>query len=420
MDDTLESEEFADTNRNSLFDIDIDRVSDTLKHIYSKSKIKKTLSLILSGLYSYPILIILFSFFIGLLLFGVPMFFIFFKVFENIINPIIFIIIFSLVFTLMIVIIRIIDDKKNNLNMLAKWERKNLFKNIGLSFTLIILTFSAFFMHSFFNDIINYKKNGQIKLIENNDEEDNNKDDKKNICDFVISFIINCFLVEDSNLEKNKIYIDNSILIQLYKRLLISCIPLFIFCFNKIIKTILIKVKCTISHLLIFINYFFLIILFFICYCFYEKVLSYWFIISLIEIILIGFITIGYIFWSLYDIFKLCNNPKDKNFAIENYEFYQIIFIFIFHIINIIGSSIIFFSILVSFITYKDDIKNINDLYNILLCFKIGCIILVFSNSYYYGHHLLSTIFRPISIQYAPAKLKKYYIKANRNLSSLI
>ena len=97
MDDTLESEEFADTNRNSLFDIDIDRVSDTLKHIYSKSKIKKTLSLILSGLYSYPILIILFSFFIGLLLFGVPMFFIFFKVFENIINPIIFIIIFSFV-----------------------------------------------------------------------------------------------------------------------------------------------------------------------------------------------------------------------------------------------------------------------------------------------------------------------------------
>ena len=418
MDDTLESEEFNKSNRSSLFEIDI--VSDTLKHIHSKSKIRKTLSLILSGLYSYPILIISFSFFIGLLLFGVPIFFIFFNVIENIINPILFIIIFSLVFTLMIVIIRIIDDKKNNVNMAAKWERKNILKNLGLSYTLIILTISAFFMHSFFNDIINYKNNGQIKLIENNNEKENNKDDKNHIYDFVMRFIINCFLVEDSNLENKKIYIDNSIVIQLYKSLIISCIPLFIFCFNKIIKTIIIKVKCTFSHLLIFVGCFFLIILFFISYSFYEKVLSYSSIISIIEIILIGFITIGYIFWSIYDIFKLFTNPKDKNFAIGSYELCQIIFILLFHIINIIGSAIIFLSILVNFIIYMNDVENINNFYIIFLSLKIGCIILVFSNSYYYGHHLLSMIFRPISIQYAPAKLKKYCIKANRNLSPLL
>ena len=52
-----------------------------------------------------------------------------------------------------------------------------------------------------------------------------------------------------------------------------------------------------------------------------------------------------------------------------------------------------------------------------LFCLKIGFLLSIISNSYYYGHHLLALIFRPIALKYAPSKLKQNYIRVNRKIS---
>ena len=149
----LDSENIRDIN---IFEFN--KVTYSLKHIYSKSKIRTKLANILSELYSYPILIIVFSFIIGLILYGIPMLLIYFRIFTNALVPIIFIIIESIFFSLLIITIRLIDDKKNKLNFGAKWQRKNFCKNLGLSLTLIILLTSAFLLYNSFNNIIQNKQ----------------------------------------------------------------------------------------------------------------------------------------------------------------------------------------------------------------------------------------------------------------------
>jgi len=92
----------------------------------------------------------------------------------------------------------------------------------------------------------------------------------------------------------------------------------------------------------------------------------------------------------------------------------------LFDIINIIGYTLIYLSILGNFINLAFKDETLYDLKIVLLLLKIGFLLTIVSNSYYYGHHLLSLIFRPIAIQYTPAKLKKYYIRANKKLSAFI
>lgn len=410
-------------NENNISDLDSDlfegknffefnKVSYSLKHIYSKSKIRTKLANILSKLYSYPILIIVFSFLIGLILYGTPMLLIYFRIFANALVPIIFLIIESIIFSLLIIIIRIIDDKKYKLNFGAKWQRKNICKNLGLSLTLIILLISAFLLYNSFNKIIENKK----KLI---NETDNifHLEYKK---DFIIKYIINCFIIQGNNIENENAkfvnYIDYKVANDFYKSLMISCIPLFIFCFNKIIKTIIIKVKYTFSNLLLFISFFLFMIMIYITYYFYDNTdILFWAIISIIEIGLLGFIYIGYIFWTIGSMYKLCKNPKDKNFTIYKYDFIHLFLIFFIGIIDISGAHFIFTSLLLYFLSYLLEHNDDNqDLSIILLTLKIGFILITISNSYYYGYHLLSLIFRPIALQYAPAKLKKNYILVNR------
>ena len=203
------------TLKSNLFEYDI--ISDTLKHIYSTSKIRKNLSLILYQFYSYPILIIIFSFLLGSFFFGLPMLFIYFKIFENLMKPIIFILLFTLLFSISLLIIRISDDLKNKNNIADKWERKNIVKIIGLSLTLIILTASAFFLHNFFSDLINSKNNGELsfnynEINDNDKDNDDNNNSNTFINDFVLKYIIYCFL-----LDKNKIINEEQKLIYYYE-----------------------------------------------------------------------------------------------------------------------------------------------------------------------------------------------------------
>ena len=369
---------------------------DNLSKIYTKSKLRRCLCKILAGLYSFPILIIILSFCIGMTLFGIPMLFIYFNILGNIIKPIIFILLFSIFFSIILIIIRIIDDKKTPKNIGAKWERKNILKNLGLSITLMILTVSAFFFHHFFDKIIS--KEGQLELINNS-----KKDENDYCCDFIMKYIIGCYLVEEERQYDNQIKeSSDEILENLFDDLRISCIPLVIFGFNKIIKIIIIEVKYTFSNLLVFFNFFLLTVLI-ILFPYFSK--SYRSIISIIEIILLSLIFLGYITWTICEIYKLFYNPKDKSFGINKYNCCQILFIFLFYLMNIFGSLWIYFSILFSYFAYIN--------YNLqLILLKVGFLLLTISNSYYYGHHLLSLIFRPIALEYIPAPQKKYYKRA--------
>ena len=415
--ETSQTDEYG-SSKSNLFEFDI--ISDTLRHIYSKSKLRKKLSSTLSTFYAFPILIILFSFLIGLSLFGLSMLFIYFKIFTNIMKPIIFIILISLLFSISLIIIRLRDDVKNKMNYGAKWERKNILKNIGLSLTLIVLTIAAFFFHSFFNKLETYYEKEDIKF---DYEEDNDGNNISFNYDFLLFYIIKCFIINENDIEddskKVKINYGDLLLKQLHKSLLIASIPLIIFLFTKILKTILIEVKYTIPKIIVFINSFFLIILVFISHRFYNNEEFNWFIISLIEIVLLSLIYIGYILWIINSVYKLNKNPKDKNFAIYKYDLQQLLILFVFDLINIVGSSFMYISFSLNFLSYAHKEESYKDILRTLLFLKIGFLLCTISNSYYYGHHLLSLIFRPIALQYAPTKLKKFYIRATKNLASL-
>lgn len=403
--------------KNNLFDFDI--ISDTLKHIYSKSKLRKNLSSALSIFYAFPILIILFSFLIGLISFGLSMLFIYFQIFSNLMKPIIFIILLTLLFSISLTIIRVKDDLKHKLNIGAKWERKNISKNIGLSLTLIVLTIAAFFFHSFFNKLETYNKKEEIKFIY---EENNNNNIGEFNYDFFLHYIIKCFLLDKDEIEdysiKVSIQYEDLILKQIYKSLLIALIPLLVFFFTKILKTIFIEVKYTFPKIIVFINSFFLIILIIISNYFYNNNKDFkWFIISLIEIVLLGLIYLGYILWIISSVYKLCKNPKDKNFAIYKYGNEQILILFIIDLANMVGSSFIFISLLFNFLNYYHKEEIYKDISREFLYLKIGFLLCAICNSYYYGHNLLSLIFRPIALQYAPNKLKQFEIRATKNIN---
>jgi hypothetical protein len=336
-------------------------------------------------------------------------------------KPIIFLILISLFFSLLIIVVHIIDDKRNKVSILAKWERKMIFKNIGLSFTLIILVIWSILMYIFFDNIMEYHNKNEIDL--NYDE---NNDNYVEIHDFIMKYIINCFLFNQNKINNDKLKVkysindSASILTNLHFSLLIACIPFFIFVMNKLIKAIIIEVKYTVAQLIIFINSFILCILILYTHFFYDDQNTNWTIISTLEIILLGFIYVGYIFWTIHFIYKFCKNPKDKSFSISRYDLNHIIIIIFFDIINIIGSTLLYLSILGNFINSVRKNETFNDLKLIIFLLKLGFLLTAISNSYYYGHHLLSLIFRPIAIQYTPAKLKKYYIRANKNVSSFI
>ena len=176
-------------------DFEIDIIEETLKHIYSKSNIRKKLSYILAVFYKYPILIIIISFILGFIFFGLPLFLLYLKVYKNFFVPFCIILIISLILCLLNMLIRIVDDKKNKINMMAKWERNNLINHLGLLLTIILLFAGVCLEVNFFINIKDYNENEELKLIYE-PLDDKIKDDKyKKINEFFLNFIINCILL---------------------------------------------------------------------------------------------------------------------------------------------------------------------------------------------------------------------------------
>ena len=407
--------------------IKFDPVKETLKRLHPRSKLKKILCFILYKFYSCQILIAFISFILGFLTFGLPLLFIYNSRITNIIIPFLIICIFSLIFSIVLIIIHIVDGKKHKAPLIAKWERKNILKNIGISFTLIILIISILLTINFYSKAIIYQNDEDIIL----DYEEASLSKELN-CDFFFKYILNMIYFFPSDINENnknhkiKYYLREEEYINILRRKIMnSSIPLLLVSFNKIIKCFIIQIKYPVEQFLFFFGAFsFLLLNIIINYHNYEhqKLIELdTEVISVFQIIMLGIIYIGYISWLLHSSFRFIKNPKDKNFAIRKYNFFCIFVLLLFDLISFLGSSLFFLSILYFYVSISFGEEIFQKLNISLFILKNGFLLILIGNSYYFGHYLLSMIFRPLSIQYAPYELKnKSYVKANRKLINIL
>ena len=419
------SDEDSTSPKNSIHsgDFDFDTTVETLKHIFSKSILRKKLANILAAFYISPILIILFSFITGLIFFSLPLFLIYFRVFDNFINNFIAMLMITLILCVLQIVIRIFDDVKNKVGVMSKWERKNVITTSGLILTLILIIVGAFKLKDLFEDILIYNKEKKLIIIY---EPENNEDNDDNIFinDFFIKSIVNCFLLNINKIKNEEVKVTNyisdySIITKLIEDLKICSIPILIYSFNKLIQSIIIQIKYTIPKIIIFSSFCGLCILMIIKNILYKEKEED-LLLSILQMILITLITGGYLSWCFSNMWRRFKKPKDKNFAIDRYELSQLILIFIFDFINIIAVSGMFISILLNFVNFINKEETFRDLKLATLVLKIGFMVFTLSNSFYYGHYFLSLIFRPIALQHAPIKLKENYVRSTKNLSSYI
>ena len=418
-----DSESTSGTNKDNSFKFDL--IKETLKRTRPRSKLKSILLFILYMFYSCQISIIFISLILGVLTLGLPLLLIYNGLIINIIFPILFICIFTLIFSLIIIIIHIVDRNINKSLLIEKWERKNFLKNFGLSITLLILIISVSIAINFYSKITFYVDN-DILFLDNNESIMS----KEIISDFFFKYILNMIYFSPSYInqinEKYKIkyfvsedyYID--ILRYKIKALLI---PLMIISFNKTIKCIFIEVKFSVEQFLFFFGTFIFFIFNIILNNYkIEKIIEFNInSISFFQIISLGVIYVGYISWILHSCFRFIGNPKDKSFSIRKYTIFNSLIILFFDLISLIGASLTFLSILFFYFSIIFEDENFKNLKKAFILLKIGFLIIIIGNSYYFGHYLLSIIFRPISIQYTPYELKnKSYIKANKKLSNAI
>jgi len=406
-------------------DFDFDITEDTLKHIFSKSPIKKKLAYILSVFYKNPILIILFSIIIGFLFFTLPLLFSYFNIFLNFAYCYCIMIIIALFLFLLIITIRIIDDKQYKINVLAKWERKILLNNCGTILILILICAEIFLLTDFFDEILYFKDENKLNIIYEPDEDEHvDKKDKLKINNFFLKYVINCFLLKIGKIKNEETKVSNhisetSILKEIIHKLCLCTIPLLIYSFNKLIQTIIIKVKYTIPKLFIFpCSIGLCIIIIILNFDNKEKEDDYF--LSFLEMVFITFIFFGYLFWCSSSIWRRFKKPKDKNFGINKYDLFHLILIFIIDLIHIFGTLFIFISLLNHYINFNVKDETFHDIKLEVRLLTYGSFFFIVTNSFYYGHYVLALIFRPIALQYSPIKLKENYIRASRNLSSYI
>jgi hypothetical protein len=247
--------------------------------------------------------------------------------------------------------------------------------------------------------------------------------------DFIFKYILYILLLEQDKIEqiknlKIKIIFDNWDLDNIRKSFMFICIPIVVISFFSIIKIFLIDVRQTIEKAIFSGGIF--ILSFFQCYIdstAIEKLIGKNLnICALFQNVVIIFILLGYIFWTINYTIGLIKKRKDNNFAIRKYENNFILIIIIIDVITCLGYGIVTLSFLYCFISFNfnkanHDNEDFQHLYTSLIILKIGFFPIIIGNSYYFGYYFLSTIFRPIAIDDIPYELKnKNYIKANRKL----
>ena len=429
LDKTLEKSNLKDCDINSGKD-DLpkyDIVLETLKHIRPRSKLKKHLAYILSLFYSCQIAIPLISFLFGFFSLGLPLLIIYNNLVKSIIIPILIIPIFSLLYSLILIIISVLQATKRKVELIEKWERKNILKNIGAIITSIIIIVSLSLLYQFYSQVILDSEKEDIIV----DYEESTLSENFT-SDFVFKYILNMIsfdsyaISNENNKKKIQYYFNGDEIINLLRHYLkISLIPLLILSFNKVVKSLIIKVKHTIGQLICFLGCFFFCLFNIIINSYTNETIKTFNtkVISIFQNINILMVYVGYIMWVMLSSVKLVLNPKDKNFSILRYKCTNIILIILFDIVLTIGATLFTLSGIYLFIyscSFNDEIE-FEKLKLSFFFLKYGFLLLIIGNSYYFGHYLLSLIFRPIAIQYTPYNLKNdYYIKANRKLKNFL
>ena len=409
-------------NNDNFFSLEDDPVYIALKYKRVLSCYKKPLLRILANIYVHQLTIIVYSFILGFIFFGIPMIFIFINLFENVTIPLFIICGFGMVFSLLYIIIPCIDSKRYRYMLSARPERKNIFKNIGNLFLFLILLISVFFAYMFYQDFL-HDKDDKIKF---NYDKNYSYESEILSTDFIFKYIIYLLLIDyekikDLKNQKIRMIFRDWDINRLRYDLIYMCIPLLVITFFTLMKIFLIEVRQTVEKVLFFGGVFTL--LFFQCYInsnaiehLKGKNLN---IVSIFQNALIIIILLGYILWNVNYTLVYIKKRKDKSFAIRKLgnDFFTIIIII--DIITCLGYVIITLSLLYCFISFNfnNDSEDFGHLYNSLIILKVGFFPIILGNSYYFGYYFLSTLFRPIAVDNTPSELKNnHYVKANRKL----
>ena len=402
---------------------DNDTTYERLKFIGRTSCCKKTLAKILARIYKYQLLIIIFSFILGFLFLALPFIFIFINLLNNKCFPLFITCLFGIIFSILTITIICIDSKRYQFLASAKWNRKSILKNIANLILFLLLTVSVSFMVIFYHDIV-IDKSKKLRFDYNGQDKSGNSYELSS--DFIFKYILYILLYDDNRINdikniKIKIIFDNWDLDNIRKSFMFICIPIVVISFFSIIKIFLIDVRQTIEKAIfsggIFVLSFFY---FYIDSTAIEKLIGKNLdICALFQNVVIIFILLGYIFWTINYTIGLIKKRKDNNFAIRKYDKSNIIIIIIIDVITCLGYVIITISIIYCYISFNYQEETFYYLNISFSIFKIGFFLVIIGNSYYFGYYFLAMIFRPIAEEFAPYQYKNgFYIRAKRNLQN--
>ena len=399
-------------NQSSLIDtltlndsIQKENIPFILKKVKSRSKFKSFLAHSLGIFHKYPLLLIVIEIILGLILVFLPIFLIIYSNLFNINIIISFFIItsFSFIYSLSIIIIRILDDKKNNLFSLVKWQRNNIMKNFGLCITILILILVEYFIFKLYKEI-KYEYEYDVYIGNYN----------KHIPFFnkLINDLYNYTYNNNTffdNLNRNYINDNNAvnnINEVITNNLFYASIPLLLLSFSKIIKIILINLKYSIEQFIFYLNVSLFCILNIILYKFTITHV----IIDIIQLMCISLILIIYDVWIVHAFIKKIIYKNDKDFGIRNYNKKQLFIILLFDFLLFSGTSLIFLGFALYYIFGKEKFEFIK------YFFEIGFGLDTLGLRYYYGHYIMKMILKPISFEFVPSEIKnENYLKVKIN-----
>ena len=371
-----------------------DPVYDTLKHIHLKSKFRRILIKLLLYFYDKHFSLFLIEFLIGAIFLILP---IILNKITNLNIPFLYLISILIFFIFYFVknIYKCFDDRKNKYNFYFYWERSNLLTNLNIILNLILILFLIYFIRTIF-DYINHNKieneinvdliNKILILLLNNNNDDYYFENKK-----------------EKNFNINEYYLKTKNFF----------IVLSIFLSFLFLKSFLLKVKYQTEK---FVFYFNLLIMTLIYLFFFNKIKNENNkIFSIIQFILLSLSLFFYIIWIFRNMYKRIKKKREKYFCIKKLSISFILFATLNDILLFFATILFFIYSLLILLKKNEEIHiKIFNIKNIVFIILVG-------NCFYFGRNVLEEIYKPLCIQYIPARLKnKFYIKVKRTMKKKI
>ena len=379
-------------NEDDIFNfLNYDPVLDILKHIHLKSRFRRILIKHLLFFYEKHILLFFIEILIGAIILIFPI--ILSKITKlDYLNLYLISIIIFLVFYFLKFVYKLYDNYKYKYKDFFYWERSNFQSNLNS----IIKLFLICILVDNVKKIFNYIKNKKI-------EEENN-------FDLINKLLI--LLLKNNNNEDEDYYFqnekENNIVYDYYLETKETFIFLLIFFSLKFLKSFIFKIKYQTEKIMIYLNLLIITLIYIVFFNKLKKEKNHK-IFSIIQFILLSFSLLFYIIWIFRNMYKRIIKKKEKYFCIRKLSFSFILFATLNDIL-LIFESILFFIYTLLILLKKNDKINIK-LFNI----KIIVIIILSGNCFYFGRYVLKDIYKPLCIQYIPARLKnKFYIKINK------